>query len=165
MIRFTAGIALLIFSLLYGGYQFFSNRTTMNDLQMALQESLDKRDQGKDLQERLRSVRRISLVNEDAPKFNLERVLEIGAPRLEWRFLCHPMILRNRAMYRYSFRVSGPSSAEEVARVLAKMNTLPGFVPTRYCLNCSQPPRGTDSSLRMVIIEGFLYAYDPGAML
>ncbi len=165
MIRFTAGIALLIFSLLYGGYQFFSNRTTMNDLEMALQESLDKRDQGKDLQERLRSVRRISLVNEDAQKFNLERVLEIGAPRLEWRFQGQPMVRGNRAMYRYSFRVSGPSSAEEVARVLAKMNTLPGFVPTRYCLNCSQAPRGTDPNLRMVIIEGFLYAYDPGAML
>jgi hypothetical protein len=165
MIRFTIGIALMIFSLLYGGYQFFSNRSAMRDLELALQESLDKRDQGKDLQERLRAVRRISLVNEDAQKFNLERVLDIGAPRLEWRFQGQPMIRGNRAMYRYSFRISGPSSAEEVARLLAKMNTLPGFVPTRYCLNCSQPPRGTDPNLRMVIIEGFLYAYDPGAML
>lgn len=165
MIRFTAGIALLIFSLLYGGYQFFSHRSNVADLESALSESLEKRDQGKDLQQRLRSVRRISLVNEDAQKFNLERVLGIGAPNLEWRFQGQPMVRGNRAMYRYSFRVSGPATAEQAAALLAKMNSLPGFVPMRYCLNCSQAPRGTDPTLRMVLIEGFLYAYDPGALM
>jgi hypothetical protein len=164
MIRFTTGIAILIFSLLYGAYQFTSNRTALAEREAALYEALDKRDEGKDLQQRIREIRRISLVNGDAQKFNLERLLEIGAPRLEWRFQGQPLVRGSRALFRYSFRISGPSTAAEASSLLQRMNALPGFVPTRYCLNCSQPPRGTDPSLRMVLIEGFLYAYDPGTL-
>ncbi len=164
MIKFTAGLALLVFALLYGAYQFTSNRTAVAEREAALFEALDKRDEGKDLQQRIREIRRISLVNGDAQKFNLERLLVIGAPRLEWRFQGQPLVRGSRALFRYSFRISGPSTAAEASELLQRMNALPGFVPTRYCLNCSQPPRGTDPSLRMVLIEGFLYAYDPGTL-
>ena len=165
MIRFTVGMAILIFALLYGAYQYTSNRSTIADLRMAVQEAIDKRDQGKDLQQRLKSVRRISFVNEDAQKFNLERVLEIGAPRLEWRFQGQPLVRGNRALFRYAFRISGPSTAAEATNLIGRMNSLPGFVLTRYCLNCTTAPRGTDPMLRMVLIEGFLFAYDPGTLL
>lgn len=164
MIRFTIGVAILIFSLLYGAYQYTSNSSAQAEREAALAEALDKRDEGKDLQQRIREIRRISIVNGDAQKFNLERVLEIGAPRLEWRFQGQPLVRGNRALFRYTFRISGPSTAAEASAVLQRMNALPGFVPTRYCLNCSQPPRGTDPGLRMVLIEGFLYAYDPGTL-
>jgi hypothetical protein len=165
MLRFTLGTALLIFALLYGGYQYTANRGALADLDTALLESLDKRDQGKDLQQRIRGIRQLSIINEDAQKFNLERILEIGAPRLEWRFQGQPLVRGNRALFRYSFRVTGPSTAAEATLLLERMTALPGFVPTRYCLNCSQAPRGMDAGLRMVLIEGYLYAYDPGTLM
>jgi len=164
MIRFTLGVAIMIFSLIYGIYQFTSHRSIRLEREAALTEALEKRNEGKDLQQRIREIRRLSMVNGDAQKFNLERVLEIGAPRLEWRFQGQPLVRGNRALYRYSFRISGPSTAAEATALLQRMNGLPGFVPTRYCLNCNQPPRGTDPGLRMVMIEGFLYAYDPGTL-
>jgi hypothetical protein len=164
MIKFTVGIAILVFSLIYGIYQGMANRTAIAEREIALQEALDKRDVGKDLQQRIRNIRRLSLVNQDAQKFNLERVLDIGAPRLEWRFQGPPLVRGSRALYRYSFRVAGPSTAAEASALLNRMNSLPGFVPTRYCFNCTQVAKGLTPELRMVMIEGFLYAYDPGAL-
>ncbi len=164
MIRFTIGASILMLSFIYGIYQYTTSSGAYQERETALLEALERRDEGKNLQQRIRDIRRMSVVNGDAQKFNLERILEIGAPRLEWRFQGQPLIRGNRALFRYTFRVTGPSTAAEASTLLQRMNGLPGFVPTRYCFNCSQPPRGTDTSLRMVLVEGFLYAYDPGAL-
>ncbi len=164
MIKFTAGIAIFIFALIFGIYRYTSNSSAFAEREAALYEAQDKRDLGKDIQQRINVVRKMSLVNNDAQKFNIERLLDIGAPRLEWKFQGQPLIRGNRALFRYTFRVSGPSTHAEVQELLGRMNALPGFVPYRYCLNCTAAPRGTPESLRMVQIEGYLYAYDPGTL-
>jgi hypothetical protein len=164
MIRFTAGLAILLFSCIVGIYQYTRMSSDYAEREAALYDAEDKRDQGKNIQDRINAVRKLSLINNDAQKFNIERLLDIGAPRLEWRFQGQPLIRGNRALYRYTFRVMGPSTHAEGQELLARMNSLPGFVPYRYCLNCTAVPRATPEDLRMVQIEGYLYAYDPGTL-
>jgi hypothetical protein len=164
MIRFTAGLAILVFALIFGAYQYTSMKSDFAEREIALDEAMGKREQGKDIQQRITSIRRLSFVNNDAQKFNLERLLGIGAPRLEWRFQGQPLVRGNRSLFRYTFRISGPATHAEAQDLLARMNALPGFVPFRYCLNCTAAPRGTPEGLRTVLIEGYLYAYDPGTL-
>ncbi|MBI1309334.1 MAG: hypothetical protein GC129_05775 [Proteobacteria bacterium] len=165
MIKFSAGLAILVFALVLGFYRYTSLSSQIEDTQGALQDSLEKRDEGKNLSERIRNVRKISVVTSDAQKFNIERMLGIGSPGMEWRFIGQPLIRgNNRALFRYTFRISGPSTFAEGQALLERMARLPGFVPYRFCFACTQNPRGTPDDLRVVQIEGYLYAYDPNAL-
>lgn len=164
MIRFAAGLAIIIFAGILGTYKYFSNASDFESRTEALQDALGKRDAGKDLQERIRVIRKISLLNEDAQKFNIERMLDIGAPRLEWKFVGQPTIRGNKALFRYVFRVTGPASFQESNDLITRMSQLPGFVPYRMCFACSAPPRGTPPELSMVQIEGYVYAYDSATL-
>lgn len=165
MIRFAVGVAIIIFSAILGLYKYFDNAASYESRSIALEEALGKRDAGKDLQQRIRVIRTISLLNEDAQKFNIERMLDIGAPRLEWKFVGQPTIRgNNKALYRYTFRVTGPATFAEANDLVKRMSQLPGFVPYRFCFACSAAPRGTPEELSMVNIEGYVYAYDSATL-
>lgn len=165
MIKFIVGFAILVFTGILGVYKYSELSGREEDLSLAISEALDKRDQGKDLNERIRTVRKFSVTTTDAQKFNMERMLDIGAPGMEWRFVGQPLIRgNNRSLFRYTFRISGPTTYAKSQDLLFRMNKLPGFVPYRYCFNCTQTPKNTPAELRMVQIEGYLYAYDPNTL-
>jgi|GEM_PF-1766872 len=162
MIRFAAGLAIIVFSLILGIYRYLDNADTYDARAQALSDSLEKRDQGKNLQERIKVIRSISLENKSVQKYTLENMLDIKAPRMEWRTVGQPLVRgANRALYRYNFRISGPSTFAESQALMERMVKMPGFVPYSYCFACSSVPRGTEPGLNMVQIEGYLYAYDP----
>jgi hypothetical protein len=162
MIRFAAGLAIIVFTAILGIYKYLDIASDANSRQAALYDALDKRDQGKNLQQRIREIRRISALNDDAKKLDIERLLNIGAPGMEWRFVGQPLTRgSNKALYRYTFRIAGPSTYNDSQDLLERMNQLPGFVTYRYCFACTEAPRGTAPGLSMVQIEGYYYAYDP----
>lgn len=162
MIRFAAGLAIIVFTAILGIYKYLDISSDYNSRQAALYDALDKRDQGKNLQQRIREIRRISALNDDAKKLDIERLLNIGAPGLEWRFVGQPLTRgSNKALYRYTFRIAGPSTYNDSQDLMERMNQLPGFVTYRYCFACTEAPRGTAPGLSMVQIEGYYYAYDP----
>lgn len=165
MIRFAVGVGMVIFALIFGAYRFFDLSSRYEDLSVALEDAYGKRDEGKDLVQRIREIKKIGMVVEDAQKFNIERLLDIGAPGMEWRFVGQPLIRgNNRALYRYTYRISGPTTYADSQALLERMNQLPGFVVYRYCFNCIQPARGTPENLKMVQIEGYLYGYDAATL-
>lgn len=162
MIRFAAGLAIIVFTAILGLYKYLDISGNFDARQAALYDALDKRDQGKNLQQRIREIRRISALNDDAKKLDIERLLNIGAPGMEWRFVGQPLTRgANKALYRYTFRIAGPTTYPESQDLLERMHKLPGFIAYRYCFACTEPPRGTEPGLSMVQIEGYLYAYDP----
>ena len=161
MIRFAAGIAIIIFTLMLGGYTYFDNASGYESRTYALEDALSKRDAGKDLQKRIKDIRNVSLENGTVQKLNLERMLDIGAPRLDLRIIGQPLIRgNNKALARYTFRVAGPTTYPEAQAVLERMTRLPGFVPYSFCFACTSTPRGAPPELSMVQIEGYIYAFD-----
>lgn len=165
MIRFAAGLAIIVFTAILGIYKYLDIRGDYDSRQSALYDALDKRDQGKNLQQRIREIRRISALNNDAKKLDVERLLNIGAPGLEWRVVGQPLTRgSNKALYRYTYRIAGPSTFTDSQNLMERMNQLPGFVIYRFCFACTEPPRGTSPNLSMVQIEGYLYAYDPDTL-
>lgn len=163
MIKFALGIAILFLTVVVGIYKYHDVGSQIDSLAGQVEEAIDKRDMGKDLQKRITVIRKMSLENEDASqKFNMERMLDIGAPRLEWKFI-GPALVRgnNRALFRYTFRVTGVATYDDVQGLVERMVGMPGFVPYRLCFACSQAPRGTPQGLSSVQLEGYVYAFDP----
>ena len=162
MIKFSAGLAIIIFTFILGIY-FYAQQNNMFETKSAgLEEALNKRKEGKDLQQRMRAIRARSMVAGDDQKFTVERLLDIGAPGMEWRFVGQPRQYgSNKALYRHTFRISGPATYTDSQEVLRKLVILPGFVPYRYCYACALVPKGTPPDQRNVQIEGYLYVYDP----
>ncbi len=165
MIKFAVGLALIIFTAILGTYFYIEQSTLYETRQSGLEEALSRRDEGKDLQQRIRAIRARSMISGDDQKFTIERLLDIGAPGMEWRFVGQPRQFgNNRALYRHTARITGPATYAESQALLRKLVTLPGFVPYRYCYACSLPPRGTPEDQKMVQIEGYLYVYDPNTL-
>jgi hypothetical protein len=165
MIRFAAGLAIIVFTAILGIYRYLDLAESYTTRQDALSEALDKRDQGKNLKERIVGVRKTAMMDDDARKSNVERLLDIGAPRLEWKTVGQALVRdSNKAILRYTFRITGPATYADVQSLLERMNTMPGFVVYRMCFACTATPRGTPAELSMVQIEGYLYAYDPATL-
>ncbi len=161
MIRFSAGLAIIIFTAILGLYKYFDNVAMIDSRTYALEDALEKRDAGKNLQVRIAEIRRISQDIRFVQKNELERALDIGAPRLDLRIIGQPLIRgNNKALARYTYRISGPSTYPEAQAVLERMTRLPGYVPYSFCFGCTATPRGAPPELSMVQIEGYIYAYD-----
>jgi len=162
MIRFAAGLALIIFTVIVGVYKYLDISQTYQRQQAALADALEKRDQGKNLQQRIRVVRTTSLETKAVETYKLASMLDVPTPRMEMRIVGQPLVRgTNKSLYRYNFRITGPGTHAEAQKLLERMVKLPGFIAYRYCLACSNTPRGTDPALVMVLMEGYLYAYDP----
>jgi hypothetical protein len=166
MMRFVLGVIIIVFSIAIGAYRYVSLNDQMHTFAGRLDDAENKRDEGKALQKRIVNIRRLAMENREAQqKANMERILNIPSPRMEWKFI-GPATVRdaNRALYRYTFRIAGTGSYAEVQSLLDEMVKQPGFVPYRMCFACSQPPRGTPDDQKTVLIEGYLYAYDPDTL-
>jgi hypothetical protein len=161
MMRFTIGLAIIVFTLMIGGYQYFDNKGLIEAKERGLRETEQRLQEARDLQRRVKSIRKVSMLMGDDQKFTLERMLNIGAPGMELRFVGQPRYAGgNRALFRHTFRITGPATFESSVTVLQTMAGLPGFAPYKYCYACSNTPKGTPEHLRMVQIEGYLYVYD-----
>lgn len=165
MVRFAAGLAIIIFAGILGIYKYFGNQSDYETRAFALEDALDKRDAGKDLQKRIAVVRKMGFEIKSIQKNELERLLDIPSPRVELRIVGQPLIRgNNKALARYVFRVTGPATFDETYTILNRMTNMPGFVPYRFCFACSAPPRGAPADLSMIQIEGYIYAYDPDTL-
>lgn len=161
MMRFTIGLALIVFTLMIGGYQYMDNQSLIEAKQKGLRDVKGQLEDALALQSRIQNIRKVSMLMGDDQKFTLERMLDIGAPGLELRIIGQPRYAGgNRALFRHTFRIAGPADFADGMAVLQKMSNLPGFAPYQYCFGCTNTPKGTPASQRMVQIEGYLYVYD-----
>jgi hypothetical protein len=165
MIKFAAGLALLIMTFILGTWLWLDQSSQLEAKRAGLEEAMSKRDEGRNLTARIKKIRAQSMITGDDQKFTIERLLDIGAPGLEWRFVGQPRLTGgNRALYRHTWRIIGPASFSQSQELLRRLVTLPGFVPYRYCFACGLEPKGTPKNQRMVQIEGYLYVYDPNTL-
>ena len=161
MIRFTLGLAIIVFTLIITVIQYLNNSELLFAKERGLAEVQMRLNDAKDLQTRVKNIRNISMPMGDDQKFTLERKLEIGAPGMELRFVGQPRYAGgNRALFRHTFRITGPATFEDSVKALERMNKLPGFALYKYCFACSNTPKGTPDNLKMVQIEGYLYVYN-----
>lgn len=162
MIRFILGAMLLLVTLIWGIYSYTSNGDLYEIKLSGLDEAETRRDEGKNLQQRMKTIRKISMATGEDQKFTIERQLQIGSPGMDFRFVGQPRVYgSNRALYRHTFRITGPATYAVSQEVVRKLVTLPGYVPTKYCFGCALPPKNTPDTMKMVQIEGYVYVYDP----
>lgn len=162
MIRFTIGLALLIFTIIIGSYMYMDNKNIIAAKKAGLRDIENQLAQARDLQKRIRNIRNISMEMGDDQKFTLERQLDIGAPGMELRFIGQPRYASgSRALFRHTFRINGPATFADSVSVMKKMARIPGFAPYKYCFDCINAPKGTPENQSMIQIEGYLYVYDP----
>ncbi|MFZ2587256.1 MAG: hypothetical protein WAZ18_03960 [Alphaproteobacteria bacterium] len=162
MMRFMIGLAVLFLTVVWGLYTYNSNSELLMMKEVGLEEALGKRDEGQNLQERIRNVRKVSMVTGDDQKFTIERLLDIGSPGMEFKFVGQPRVYGgNRALYRHTWRIAGPARYADSLELSRKLATLPGFVVYKYCFGCALPPKGSPPDVKMVQLEGYLYVYDP----
>lgn len=161
MIRFTLGLALFCLTLILGGYMYLNNKGLYTAKEAGLIAAQNQRDEAKNLQTKIRNIRKLSLVKGDDQKLTLERMLDIGSPGLQLQFVGQAKSAGNQGLLRHTFRINGPATFGESQTVLQRMATLPGFNVYKYCYACSRPPKGTPANRKMVDIEGYLYVYDP----
>jgi hypothetical protein len=162
MMRFTVGLGLLIITLIVGIYSYTDQLAQLDAKERGVAEALEKRDAGKNLQVRIRELRKSGLVAGEDQKFTIERLLNIGAPGLEWRFIGQPRpFASNRALYRHTFRITGAASYAQLNEVVRRLATLPGFAPYRACFGCGLPPKDAPEGAHSVQLEGYVYVYDP----
>ena len=162
MMRFTIGLIIFFLSLIWGLYTYYANEDLLLVKQAGLEEAEAKRDEGQNLQQRIRAIRKISMVTGDDQKFTIERLLDIGAPGMEFKFVGQPRTFGgNKALYRHTWRIAGVATYIESQELARKLATLPGFVPYKYCFGCALAPKGSAANAKMVQIEGYLYVYDP----
>lgn len=162
MIRFAAGLALMVLALIIGSWKWFDQQGQYEAKMAGLEDATAKRDEGADLTQRVKRMRAQSMASGDDQKFTIERLLDIGTPGMEWRFVGQPRTTGgSRMLYRHTFRIIGPATFTQSQELMRRLVTLPGFVPYRYCYNCGLAPKGTPADQRMVQMEGYLYVYDP----
>lgn len=161
MIRFTLGLSLICLTFILGGYMWLQNRDLVQARQDGLYRLMQERDDAQDLQRRISSIKKLSLVRGDDQKLTLERMLDIGTPGMELRFIGQAQGSAERGLLRHTFRISGPATFGEAQSVLERMASLPGFTSYKFCYACARAPKGTPQNRKMVDIEGYLYVYDP----
>lgn len=161
MMRFTIGLALLVFTLIIGLYQYYDNSSLIEAKQRGLRNVEERLNDALTLQERVKNIRNVTMLQGDDQKFPLERALNIGEPGMEFRFVGQPRYAgSNRGLFRHTFRITGPATFEDTVKVLNTMAGIKGFAPYKYCIGCTAAPKGTPKGFEMVQIEGYLYVYD-----
>lgn len=162
MLRFTLGLGLLLITLIFGIYGYTEKTSQLEAKERGVADALEKRDAGKNLQERIRELRKVGMIAGEDQKFTIERLLNIGSPGLEWRFIGQPRLFAgNKSLYRHTYRISGPATYQQAQEVARRLATLPGFAPYRFCYACGITPKNAAPGIHMVQMEGYLYVYDP----
>ena len=166
MMKFTLGLAILAFTILVGSYQFIDNQNLITAKERGLKEAIAKRGKFIRIKEKAKLIPQLSMKKGDDQKNTIERLLNIGSPGLTFNFIAQRNSTNaNKTTIRHDFRIQGNANFMDTLRVLRQMRSLNGFSVYRVCLGCSKKKRGASEAFTQnshsVLIEGYLYVYDP----
>lgn len=168
MMKFTLGIAIIIFTSIVGSYKYLENEERIIAKQRGLISETEKRERFLRIEQRSKQIPKFAVVRGDDKKNIIEKLLEIGEPGLKFNFIGQAR--REDAhlgIIRHTFKISGPATFAETQKLLKTMQTLPsmpGFVVYSTCFGCGATNKKLEEGEHMVNIEGYLYAYDPNIL-
>ncbi len=166
MMQFTLGLAIIAFTLIVGSYQYFENDDLIKSRKYALEEAINRRTEMQRLKLKVAGIKNISMETGNDQKFSIEKMLNIGAPNLEFNFIGQGKSSNNSGViYRHSFRIKGPASFSETMDILRKLSKQKGFVVSRVCYSCQKSRKELPNGKVIVQIEGFLYVYNPAKVI
>ncbi|MAF31362.1 MAG: hypothetical protein VXY83_04670 [Pseudomonadota bacterium] len=165
MMKFTLGIAILVFTAIVGSYKYMENEDLIVAKKRGLIEAKDKLDRYQRIEQRSKQIPKFAVVRGDDKKNIIERLLEIGEPGLKFNFIGQARRQdAHLGIIRHTFKITGPATFNETQELLKKMQTLPslpGFVIYNLCFGCGATNEQLAEDQHMINIEGYLYAYDP----
>ena len=166
MMKFTIGLALLIFTIIVGSYEYADNEDLMRAKERGLEEMQAKKERYLRIEQRSKQISEFSIPRGEDKKNTLEKMLEIGEPHFKFSFIGQAR--RDTAhlgIIRHTFRIEGPATFEDTLTLLEKLRDKPGFVVTRTCFNCKyNKSQKIETGQYITTIEGYLYAYDPNIL-
>lgn len=165
MMKFTLGIAILVFTLIVGSYEYMDNETLIAAKQRGLKEAEAKRDRYNRIERRSKQVSQFAIPRGEDKKNTIERLLNIGEPGLKFSFIGQARReTAHLGIIRHTFKISGPATFAEASKVIADLHERPGFVVYRTCFDCGFSKKELAENQHIVNIEGYLYAYDPNIL-
>ena len=165
MMKFTLGIAILVFTLIVGSYEYMDNETLIAAKERGLDEAEAKKERYKRIERRSQQISQFAIPRGEDKKNTIERLLEIGEPGLKFSFIGQASReTAHLGLIRHTFKIEGPSTVEKALRVLSDVNQRPGYVVYDVCFDCSYNKKDLTEGQHLVKIEGYLYAYDPNIL-
>lgn len=162
MMKFTLGIAIIAFTLIVSSYQYFENIDMIEVKTRSLEQAREKKETYLRIEKQAGNLVNISLPRGEDKKNKIERLLQIGEPKLTFEFIGQGQNVQSvDALYRHNFRIEGPSDFNTFMDVLKRINETPGFIINKVCQGCSKSKKGSAPGEHMTTIEGQLYVYDP----
>lgn len=161
MIKFTLGLAIIAFTLIVGAYKYFENNDLISARERGLRSAQKRLEESANLAAELTSIKDYAMPSGEDQKFNIERMLGIGAPGMEFTFLGQSRVTGAEAVYRHNYKISGMSTFTELMALLEDIISRPGFTITKICFACGRSAQSDETNTYFVIIEGLLYVYDP----
>jgi hypothetical protein len=160
--KFTLGLAIIAFTMIVGSYQFIENNDLIATREFGLKDAMVRRDDHRLLKSKVEGIRKIGMIEGKDQKFNIERMLNIGSPGLEFNFIGQGRNPNStEAIYRHSFRITGPTDFASTMRILRELSTQSGFVVNKICYACQRSRKALPDGKVIIQIEGFLYVYNP----
>jgi hypothetical protein len=162
MMKFTLGMAIIAFTMIVGSYQFLENDQLIAAREFGLKEAIARRDEMRQLKQKVEGIKKLGMVEGKDQKFNIERMLKIGSPGLEFSFTGQGRAPNSQeAIYKHTFKIEGPADFASTLSILRDLSTQPGFVVNRICYGCIKNRAELPKSTVLIQIEGFLYVYNP----
>lgn len=167
MIKFTLGIALAIFAIIVGGYQYFANEDLIVRQNQRLLDIERQKVDAQQVQIRLRRIADKLMPRGDDQRANIEKLLNLEETKLTFRFLtqANPTDPASRYFYRHDFEITGPIDYFKGMQMINKADNLPGAVLYQTCFNCTRLGRGvtasTEAGEQILLIKGYLYVHNP----
>lgn len=169
MMKFTLGLCIFAFTLIMGIYNFNENKSVLARQQAGLRDMIDRKEQASELLRRFEEIKNKSLKSGDDQKFTIERQLGIGEGGLEFRFLGQSGNENGEPLYNHTFSIQGTGTFDDMLAVLQQLAAQPGYAVYRMCFACDRMQLTGKAPLKKghysITIEGFLYVYDPNAIL
>ena len=161
MMKFTLGIAILVFTLIVGSYEYMDNEALIIAKERGLEDAKAKRDRYNRIERRSKQVSQFAIPRGEDKKNTIERLLEIGEPGLKFGFIGQARReTAHLGIIRHTFKISGPATFSQATKVITKLHEHPGFIIYKTCFDCGFSKKELEENHHNVNIEGYLYAYD-----
>lgn len=165
MLRFTFGLAILIFTVIVGSYKYLDNEALIAAKERGLQEAENKRERYKRIDRRSKQVSQFSIPRGEDKKNTIERLLKIGEPGLKFSFIGQAQReTAHLGIIRHTFKIEGNVTFQKALSVLNDVHQRPGFIVHGICFDCGFRREKKDPKKHFVKMEGYLYAYDPNIL-
>lgn len=168
MIQFTLGIALAIFALIVGSYQYLENENIISRQKYRIVEIDRQKVEAQQMQVRLRRISDKLMPRGEDQRANIEKLLGLEDTKLTFRFLtqANPTDPGSRFFYRHDFEISGSIDYFKGMQMINRADNLPGTVLYQACFNCtrlsgSRSQQETSQNEQILLIKGYLYVHNP----